>query len=586
MIKFSCMLCGEKLSVQDQLSGKRIKCPKCNNTSVVPAESPRTKFDCPNCGKGIRVLQVHAGKKGQCPKCKNPVVVPSLKGAPGEDPGTVAVVCSMCNEKIRVPKDSQERFTECPACGSNVETSLAAEPPEPDSSIPPDTDQEQYEEEYEQEDEGPDRRLMFAICGAAVVVVLGLIILVTVILPSDSGPSEEPPVSSRQEIADTDSPSDPVASSDQPAGTFTLEPPKENVAVKAPAGSPTEARDDAQNLDLKLRLKPGQKHKLQIVKEINSSQTTRGRQFDEEYINTMGLEIEVEQVDNSGVAWLKVTYLTIHEKITDARRGQLAPVMGYTFEYDSTKPETAVSYMNYGPLFTAMIGQSFRARVTSEGEIVELEGLAEMYQEMAELVVENEDEAIRQRMAKASAERIEERAKISIDQRNQHYGSREKRVEAKRESLDGSGHSAKGLIREMLGNVIMPFPGEPVGIGDSWLGKTPLFSVGAGSIGLDNCAYTLKESKQSAVLVDFGSKIEVDDELYAGERGSPGSMTIALAGSCQGSLEIDPSSGWMLHKTVTMHYSGERRMAPTQRAPQGLTTVMSMENVTTVKPIE
>ncbi len=368
---------------------------------------------------------------------------------------------------------------------------------------------------------------------------------------------EEPSASRRQDAADVDSQSYPAA---------------------APS-------DAARNLDLKLRLKPGQKHRLQVVKEINSSQTTKGRQFDEEYINTMGLEIEVQQVESSGVAWLKVTYLTIHEKIEDAR-AKLTSAMGNTSEYDSTKPETAVSYMNYGPLFTAMIGQSFRARVTPEGEIVELDGLAEMYARMAELVVENEDEATRQKVARASPKNVEERANRSIDQSNQHYGSREKRIETKRERLADSGHTAKGLLREMLANVIMPFPEGPLGTGDSWQGKTALFSMGAGDVGLDDCTYTLRENKQSAMLVDFSSKIEVDDELLSGERGSPGAYTITLAGSCQGSLEIDPGSGWILHKTVTMHCSGESKIAPAERLPQGLTTVMSMETVTTIKPFE
>ena len=113
MIKFSCMLCGEKLSAPDQFSGRRIKCPKCDNTSIVPAESPRIRFECKNCGKGIRVLQIHAGKKGQCPKCKSPVVVPSVKSDSIDGSGTVTVVCAMCNERIRAPKDSKERFMEC-----------------------------------------------------------------------------------------------------------------------------------------------------------------------------------------------------------------------------------------------------------------------------------------------------------------------------------------------------------------------------------------------------------------------------------------------------------------------------------------
>jgi len=36
MIEFGCKNCGQKLSVQDQHSGKRVKCPKCGSVGVVP----------------------------------------------------------------------------------------------------------------------------------------------------------------------------------------------------------------------------------------------------------------------------------------------------------------------------------------------------------------------------------------------------------------------------------------------------------------------------------------------------------------------------------------------------------------------
>jgi len=570
MIKFSCMLCGEKLSVQDQLSGKRIKCPKCNNTSVVPADSPRIRFDCPNCGKGIRVLQIHAGKEGKCPKCKSPVVVPSLKADPAEDPGTVAVVCSMCNEKIRVPKDSQERFTECPACGSNVETSLRGEPVESDSSIPQGADEDEYEEEYQDEsdlpedDEGPDRRLILVICGAAVVAVVGLIIFITVILPSGSEPREEPPVLPRQEVADSDSPSDPVAPSDRPAGTFTLEPPKEAVAVKSPAGSPTEASDDARNLDLKLRLKPGAKRRLRLYREFSSSYTVNGQQQDSSGTLTTELEFEVEQVDANGVMLLKVTHLRFHETETE----------GGKKEYDSSKPGT-LGNSHFGYIFSALIGRSFMAKVTPEGKVVELEGLAQMYQQMAEPLVDYQDEATRLTYDAETAKR-------RLDAANRKFASREERIEATRDKLDKGPYTRAENIRDMLGEVIMFFPGEHVGIGDSW--KAAPSSMRA--LDLGDYTYTLRENKQAAALVHMSTKIDVDREQPASADGNRGSSRTTLSGSGQGSVEIDPGTGWMLRKDMTSRYSGETKTGPTRRDPRGTTVAQSMENITTVEPIE
>lgn len=515
MIEFGCKKCGRKFSVQDQHSGKRVKCPKCGSVGVVPDNSDKIKFHCDSCGQSISVPQIHAGKKGKCPKCKTSIIVPSPKREPA---------------------------------GS------AASGP----SIPSGADEDLYEDESDlpEEDEGLDRRLILVICGAAAVVVVGLIIFVAVVLPSGSKPVEEPDVSPRQEVANVDSPSNTVTPDTQPTGTSTQQPPKENVVPKEPAQSSAAASDNARNLDLKLRLKHGQKHKLQIIKETSSSETIEGRQSDGSFINTMGLEFEVKQVDPNGVTWLKVTYLTIHD-VAKTARGHM--------EYDSTKPSTATNRS----VFSAMIGQSFVAKVTPEGEIGKLDGLADIYLRMAESMVKRQEEDVRRRS---------KGPKVG-------FAPIEKRIELKRKWLEMNSYTEERAIREMLGNVIMPFPGGPVGIGDSWQTRTALSMGAIGALGLYDCTYTLREARQAAALVDISSKIELYDEPIPGEDG-PGSSRVTLTGSCQGTLEIDLSTGWLLHKNVTLNYSGEAKTAPTELNPEGRTMGMSMEIATTVKPIE
>lgn len=121
MIRFSCKNCGQKLSVRDQHSGKRVKCSKCGSVHVVPDNSDKIKFHCESCGQSIHVPQIHAGKKGRCPKCKSPVVIPSLKKEPADGVGTVSIVCSMCEETIQVPETSIGKLIECAHCGCYVE---------------------------------------------------------------------------------------------------------------------------------------------------------------------------------------------------------------------------------------------------------------------------------------------------------------------------------------------------------------------------------------------------------------------------------------------------------------------------------
>jgi DNA-directed RNA polymerase subunit RPC12/RpoP len=149
MIEFHCINCGLKVSVQDQFSGKRVKCPKCGSVGFVPDVSVKIKFNCENCGQIINVPQIHAGKKGKCPKCKNPVVVPSLKKESDDGAGTSSVVCSMCNEAVQVPETSTGQTIECPECGCYVEV--------PSEKIP--TEKAKAPVETRRDDEVADKRL-------------------------------------------------------------------------------------------------------------------------------------------------------------------------------------------------------------------------------------------------------------------------------------------------------------------------------------------------------------------------------------------------------------------------------------------
>ncbi len=396
-----------------------------------------------------------------------------------------------------------------------------------------------------------DPRLIVVICAAAAVVVVGLIILVVVILRSGSRPAEAPDMSRREMAAD--SPSMPTASDSQPAGTFTAQPVKEDVVPKEPAESSTAAGEDAGKLDLKLRLKPGQKRHLRIITEDNTSHTTGGRQTDGNSITTIGLELEAKQVDANGLAHVKVTYLTIHEVLRTAQRHK---------EYDSTKPDTP-----RGSLFSAMTGQSLLVKVTTEGQIIELDGLAEMHRRIAEAAVKWQEEVLGRKSEGIGL------TLVPIEQR----------IESNKKQLEMSTHVGKDAIREMLGNVIAPLPLRPVGIGDSWQART---SLSVARTGYD-CTYTLRENKRDAVSVEISSKIKLDeDKPLDSEDPSAGRVRTTLSGSCQGSLQIDPQTGWMLHKNVTLRCSGQFKTSPTESTPRGSTAAMSMEIVTTVEPID
>lgn len=572
MIKFACILCGEKISARDELVGKRVRCPKCNNTSVVPAESPKIKFTCSGCGQGIRVLQIYAGKKGKCPKCQAQIVIPSLKADPETGYETVTLVCSMCNETITIPKGSRERFMECPSCGSNVETSFGGKPPESATSIGRGAYESEDDDESD-EDEGKNRRLILIISGAALALIAGIVVLITVVLPSDSPPaSQRQDVQHRQEATDPVVRADPAPAETRPPEAFTLEPVQSEAAPSRPAPSAAVATQAVRNSGLRLQLSPGQRLALRMIREDKVIQALTGLQQEISSTKTTELEFHVEAVDPNGVARLKVTYLAIKEK----GQGGAAQM-----QYDSTTPDTPTEHP-FAPMYSAMVGRGFLARVTPEGIIAGFEGIEGMYLEMADVMVQGEDEGIRRRISERATDGVEDRVRSAVEMANQRYGSRQKRVEAVRDLLKKNPIIAAEQVAEMVGNFIAPLPGRVVNAGDSWTAKSVLFSMGTVDL---ECTYTLKEMTPSVAVVSVRADIDLNDVLASARNSPLGSARATLKGSYAGTLEIDPATGWMLRKKTTMSGSGEVKMPPNKQMPQGMTLPMSMESITTIEPI-
>jgi len=327
---------------------------------------------------------------------------------------------------------------------------------------------------------------------------------------------------------------------------------------------------------LKLRLQPGQKHRLRIIREDKISLTMMEQRQDINSISTVDLAFEVEQIDANSIAWIKVTYLTLQEKGGSAA-GQM--------EYDSTKPDDplAPTYNAFAPMYSAMMGQSFVMKVTPEGKMVELKGIDKMYLGMAEKIVEGEDESIRKRAKERMADGAEERAERLIENANQRYGSRKKREEAVSDMIKKNPFFTEEKIRGTVGNVIMPFPGGFVEIGDSWQGKAVLPAEAPIDIDL---AYTLKQIKQGVAVVGISSKIELVDEPTTTKDNPLGVTKASMTGSYEGSVQIDSGSGWTVRKNATMRCSGEMKMPPNEQTPQEMTLPISMESITTVEPIE
>jgi hypothetical protein len=331
-----------------------------------------------------------------------------------------------------------------------------------------------------------------------------------------------------------------------------------------------------EKIDLKLRLKPGQKYSMRITTEQKISQTIGAKQQDISHMKATGMSFEVKDVDINGIVSVKVTYLTLKEK-TKSAAGE--------FEYNSADPCTAVNNP-LAPTYAALMGDGFIMKLTPKGEIVGLDGIDEMFMRMAEKIVVAEDKLISAAPAgtcepakkKAVKETPEKRANRRIEATNNMYGSRDKRKQALKEMIKNNPLFAEKQFKNLARNIVTAFPNQSVGIGDSWGGKITLSAVLPVEV---DSTYTLKGNEKGVIVVDVSSKMDLDDEAIGNKKGLPGQTGMKMRGSSsyQGILQIDGTSGWMIRKKVNMRFSGE----VTQ---QGMTVPMSMESAITVEALE
>ena len=160
----------------------------------------------------------------------------------------------------------------------------------------------------------------------------------------------------------------------------------------------------AEPMDLKLTLSPNQKHKMRMMSKISSSQTLQGQINESTHEEIMEVIFHVQDVNSQGDILMKVTF----EKLQTKTKYPTS-----TIEFDSTKPDTG-PLNPLAPTYRALIGQSFKIKVASNGTILELQSIDDMLLKMAEKVIVAEDEKL---------------DKMTIQKLNQKYGTRDKRIE-------------------------------------------------------------------------------------------------------------------------------------------------------------
>ena len=301
-----------------------------------------------------------------------------------------------------------------------------------------------------------------------------------------------------------------------------------------------------EQVDLKLILRPNQKYEMRLTSKINSLQTFQGqvsKSVEEEIVEVV---FDVQKVNSQGDILMKVTFGKLRTK-------KKSPIS--TRYFDSTKPN-AGPYNPLAPTYSALIGQSFKIKVASNGNILELQSIGDMYLKMAEKVIIAEDEKM---------------DKKAIQKKNQKYGTREKRKERTRRLIEFVFREEK--IRAMMRAFIPILPSGPLKPGDSWESGIDIEELQGSGISLKN---TLKNREKDKVIIGSVYKRSLDDKPIK-DKSNPKMIFTKI--DYRGTAQIDKSSGWIIRKEVKVSFSAEFRH-------QGIMTPISVNIIKIIEPVE
>ena len=301
----------------------------------------------------------------------------------------------------------------------------------------------------------------------------------------------------------------------------------------------------AEKLDLKFRLKPGQKYGMRLITELKRTDTIEDEQENESFMFARGIGFDVKQVDANGVALVEVTFLTV--KIDVIRAG------GIHVEYDSTKQSVTDDYSEIPVHEAAGIGESFVIKVTPKGKIIQLKGLEQMHERIIKKILNWDEKFLR--MVPCSEN---ETSSISKTDQQDIRGWKDMSQKSQKRWKEMRKHNTKAHysekeIRNMLSDMIMAFPDQSLAIGDTWTDKVKIWGKNREIDG----TYRLKNSEKGIIVIDLSAKRTPEEEAFSWVNNEGREIGFKLVGSCQGSFEIDEQSGWLVRSKVNMRFTGQ-----------------------------
>jgi hypothetical protein len=296
-----------------------------------------------------------------------------------------------------------------------------------------------------------------------------------------------------------------------------------------------EEGDEEGVVDFCLRLEPGQNYRVRIASEQNIIQTIEEVLMEIPQYTEMVYKEEVLEVDAEGNAYIRFIYESVVMKF--------GGTMGIYF--DSNEP----SMPDESPVILGLrglIGQSFIAKLSPDGHILDIQG--------TDLMIE----AMLGEMKLPEGAMLEELRKIF-------------------QELCG-----EDALKESLKQLTGPYPPCPARVGDQWVKHDETeyeFTL------LFDTTYKLAERLQDRLTIEFNGMVKVDPEQDPFVSGSIG-FRYDLAGEQSGWLEMRESTGWIEHGHVELDLKGRVFVEEGPEGIRGMSWPIQLTGWTTVETTE
>ena len=293
--------------------------------------------------------------------------------------------------------------------------------------------------------------------------------------------------------------------------------------------------DNAGAVAFRLRLKPGKTFRVRIASEQNIIQTIEEVRLEVPQYTEMVYTEEVLKVDADGVTHIRFVYESVVMK--------LGGIMEISF--DSNEP----SMLDESPVIMGLrglIGQSFTAKLSPDGRILDIKGTEQMIEAMLGEMNLPEDQML----------------------------------EELRKTFQGI--CGEDALKESIKQLTGPYPPHPVCVGDEWVKhdeieyEFPMFF---------DTTYKLAERLQDKLTIEFNGTVKVDSDQELVKSDIIG-LRYDLAGGQSGWLEMRESTGWIENGHVEIDLKGRIFIEEGPEGIRGMSWPIQLTGWTTVETTE